>query len=47
MTPQDTSLMMTPDMFMEYRAWPGDKPTFYGGGECWNKGCFAIIPLKF
>jgi len=25
--------MMTPDMFMEYWACPGDRPTFYGGGE--------------
>jgi len=33
MHPQDLSFMMTPDMFMEYFAWPRARPTFYGGGE--------------
>jgi len=33
MHPLDPSYMMTPAMFMEYCAWHGDRPTFYGGGE--------------
>ena len=31
--PLDPSYMMTPAIFMEYCGWPGDRPTFIGGGE--------------